>query len=91
MTLDDLKERYGKSAKRRQLYNRAIRAELPGGSACLDSIELLDNVRVRKLDEDDREAAEIAGLGVTALHSIRDEMVVEIKRRYGMEDRDGKA
>lgn len=84
LTLDDLKSRYGKNAKRKQLFNRSVRAECPGGEIVLDTLELMGNIRLRKLDEGDTESADIAGQAEQALHLIRDEMVESIQQRYGL-------
>lgn len=40
MGIRELREAYGKNLKARQAINKAIRAELPGGSQCLDASHL---------------------------------------------------
>jgi len=83
MTLEDLKDRYGRSSNHRQLFNRAIRAECPGGAEVLDALELLDNVRRRTLlAVGKHECAEIAALAVDRLHSARNAMVASIQDKY---------
>ncbi len=41
MAIRDLKERYGASLRTNQAFNRAIRAEIPGGSGVLDALGLV--------------------------------------------------
>lgn len=82
MTLEDLKDRYGRSSNHRQLFNRAIRAECAGGAEVLDALELLDNVRRRKQAVGKHECAEIAALAVDRLHSARNAMVASIQDKY---------
>ena len=41
MGVRDLKNRYGWSLRTEQAFNRAIRAEIPGGAAVLDALGLV--------------------------------------------------
>ena len=41
MGVRELKNRYGRSLRTNQAFNRAIRAEVPGGSALLDALGLV--------------------------------------------------
>lgn len=41
MGVRDLKNRYGRSLRTEQAFNRAIRAEIPGGAAVLDALGLV--------------------------------------------------
>lgn len=81
MPIRDLREKYG-SGKARELVNRAIRAEIPGGAAVLDRLarwrhglrELVEAGEATPHEEADYRAAV----------EERDRMADEIARRYGL-------
>lgn len=81
-----IKLKYGRNLKTHEAINRAIRAELPGGS------ELLDRVRdwhkiCQRLGWDATDASGGEALHLTAyrhLIEIADVMEAEIRRRYAL-------
>ena len=48
MPIKELKEKYGKSLKSPSVINRAVRAEVPGGSHVLDLLQQLFPMRERE-------------------------------------------
>lgn len=64
--------------KSKEAYNKALRAEIPGGNELLDLLNLVHQVRRRRIDNP-------AGFLETVedrLQDIRDAMADEIQRRY---------
>jgi hypothetical protein len=75
-----LKEKYGRNKKPRQLFNAAIRAEIPCGAQLLGVDEMLHHIANRKgLSKDCQAFLQDA---MTRTEAIRNEHVAEIKRRY---------
>ncbi len=74
MGIRDLKARYGTSLRTSQAFNRAIRAEIPGGAAVLDALGLVGS---RKSWEEIKERL---------LHA-RAETVDVIAARYNLQSR----
>lgn len=60
MSLDHLRNAYGRNRKARQLVNAAIRAEIPGGDAALDLLTLLHNLQRTEPSGRHQEALELA-------------------------------
>lgn len=77
MALSDLKERYKKSNKQ-QLFNAAIRAEIPGGAELLD---LMGETNLMFSRAGKEGKLIIAGI-VTRLNSVKEAMTKEICARY---------
>lgn len=83
MSIQGLKEKYGKNKKTRGLYNAAIRAECPGGGKVLDLLELVSHMkgRVRSRDE-----AEKLGVIDDRLQKIREDMFLSVRNSWGLDD-----
>jgi len=73
-----LSQKYGKG-RGKDLYNRAVRAELPGGNILLDTIETLHLMQGRSLS---RECRKFIGNYGALLALIKSAMGAEISRRY---------
>ena len=73
-----IKKRYGKTNSR-QLYNRAVRHEIPGGEKLIDLLELLHKIRERGLDKTTHKVLTDFEDG---LQAVRNAMVEEIQSRY---------
>lgn len=74
---EDFRRKYkGKSKER---YNKAIRAESPGGNELLDLLQLVSSMRGRAKD---RETAECLRVIEDRLQAIRNAMVEEIREYY---------
>jgi hypothetical protein len=81
--LRDLREKYGKtSGSGREVYNLAIREEIPGGSETLDSIELF--YKILRRHGDLSEPGKIAAVAYERLLAIASAMEDEIRRRYNI-------
>lgn len=80
MTRADFIERYGVKSKDRERYQKALRAEVAGGALVLDLLLLVHQMRDRAGAEEARRLIVIED----RLQGIRDAMVVDIQRRYGM-------
>lgn len=79
MSLRELKDKYGNgNAKTAQAFNRAIRAEIPGGSAVLDALDKIGRARWRY-------GREFSGEVFELLCKAREEMANEIATRYELE------
>ena len=82
-----LKAQYGKG-KTRQVVNRAIRAESPGGDETLDALEHFSQMSVslrsqrREGVANIQQMVDIVGVVLDRLNAIRDEMAESIKRKY---------
>ena len=84
--LSDLKAKYGSSATRRVLVNRAIRAELPGGAAVLDAMQAahgLNEALLKRYRDSSQcqQSQQVLDLLRTAANAMSD----EIATRYGLE------
>ena len=79
---DELKNKYGRNKKARQLYNAAIRTETPGGAKLLDLLELVSKMKQRQWVPD---VAKMLTVIEDRIQGIRDEMVDEIKIIYEVE------
>jgi len=77
-TTRKLSQKYGKGSGK-DLYNRALRAELPGGNILLDTIETLHLMQGRTLS---RECRKFIGSYSALLALIKSTMGEEINRRY---------
>jgi len=77
-TTRKLSRKYGKGSGK-DLYNRALRAELPGGNILLDTIETLHQMRGRTLS---KECRKFIGNYSALLALIKSAMGEEISRRY---------
>ena len=84
MSTKELKEKYGKNKKSRQLYNAAIRAECPGGGELLDLLELVSSMRGRVASAD--EASKLQTIE-DRLQLIRERMFYNVRERWNIEDR----
>ena len=73
-----LSQKYGKGSGK-DLYNRAVRAELPGGNILLDTIETLHLMQGRMLT---KECRKFIGNYSALLALIKSVMGEEISRRY---------
>lgn len=80
---DELRAQYGKSLKSKALYNRAIRAECPGGADLLDTLELISAMRGRC--RDDEECDKLAIIE-DRLQTIRERMLIDVRNRWGLID-----
>jgi len=78
----ELKARYGRNKKKRQLYNAAIRAECPGGSELLDLLELVSNMRHRAVGE----TAQVLKVVEDRLQSTRLEMLEDVRKRWKIDE-----
>ncbi len=76
-----LQEKYG-NTKTRQVYNRAIRAEVPGGEILLDLLELTSNMKRKAYRAEEKERLRLIEDG---LQQIRDEFVEGIQKVYSKE------
>lgn len=47
MPIRDLRDKYGRNLKSRQVINAAIRGEIVGGDDCLDALALADRLVLR--------------------------------------------
>lgn len=81
MSKNELREKYGKSKKTRELYNTAIRAEVPGGSDLLDLLELVSAMRGRCGNHE-----ELAKLTIIEdrIQTIRERMLIDVRNRWGV-------
>lgn len=79
----ELGEKYG-AGNSRALVNRAIRAELVGGDKCLDALTCLDQLKIKWTDRGWTEGLADIDTALSATRRLRDRMVAEIRRRYGM-------
>lgn len=86
MSNRDLRAKYGTSAKSKELYNKAIRAEIPAGDVVLDLLHKIHEHRRqiqrgfnRRRPEDILEELE------DITQAARDEMIAEIKSRYNIQ------
>jgi len=79
----DLRRKYGEG-KLRQVINRAIRAEIPGGSQTLDGLELLHKILRRIGETEPGGGPTIAKVAYDRLCEIADAMESEIRKRYGL-------
>ena len=77
-TTRKLSQKYGKGSSK-DLYNRALRAELPGGNILLDTIETLHLMQGRTLT---KECRKFIGNYSALLALIKSAMGEEINRRY---------
>jgi hypothetical protein len=77
-TTRKLSQKYGKGSGK-DLYNRALRAELPGGNILLDTIETLHLMQGRTLT---KECRKFIGNYAAFLALIKSVMGEEINRRY---------
>lgn len=84
MSTKELKEKYGKNKKSRQLYNAAIRAECPGGGELLDLLELVSSMRGRVASAD--EASKLKTIE-DRLQLIRERMFYNVRERWNIEER----
>ncbi len=82
MSIHDLKQKYGKSKKSRQLYNTAIRVECPGGSELLDLLELVNHMRQRAHGE----TAQILKVVEDRLQQSRLGMFEYIRKKYRVDE-----
>lgn len=80
MSIIELKEKYGRNKKKRQLYNAAIRAECLGGNELLDLLELVSKKRHQR----SRSRDEYLFLEVIEdrLQTVRDIMIDDVQRRW---------
>jgi len=82
MTLKPLAAKYGgPNAKGRELFNRAIRAELVGGDDLLDAMDLVDRL-ARRLRERDLAGKSEAQQAMDALIRCRQIFADVIGSRY---------
>jgi len=92
MATKELREKYGKSTAE-QAVNAAIRAELPGGAALLDALEIAHKAAGRYqtggTSRGDDPAAATVGRVLAALRAAKGAMEDEIRRRYDMPPREG--
>jgi len=84
MSIKELRTKYGRSKKSRQLYNAAIRAECPGGGELLDLLELVSSMRGRVSSVD--EAAKLRAIE-DRLQLIRERMFYDVRARWGIKDK----
>ena len=83
MTQKDLRDAHGEG-KLRQVLNRAIRAEIPGGPETLDALELAHKILRRTGETEASGQPTIAKVAYDRLCGIADAMESEIRRRYGL-------
>jgi len=84
MSIKDLRDKYGKNKKSRQLYNAAIRAECPGAGELLDLLELVSSMRGRVTSTD--EASKLQTIE-DRLQLIRERMFYDVRERWGIDDK----
>lgn len=76
---ETIRAKYG--GKTREAINRAIRAELLGGDACLDAMGLAHQL-ARKLSRDNLPGAADAQTALDALRRVANAMTDEVCQRY---------
>jgi len=84
MPIKELRAKYGKNKKSRQLYNAAIRAECPGGGELLDLLELVSSMRGRVSSAD--EASKLQAIE-DRLQLIRERMFYDVRDRWEIKDK----
>lgn len=83
-TKNDFIETY-RGGKRKEEYNRAIRAEMAGGDNTLDLLRKVNFFRNKmRLRGSTTETRKLLAEIETDLNEIRDDMVDEIQRRYNL-------
>ena len=81
----EMKQTYGNNGGTIAAINRAIRAELAGGSETLDALELMHKIVLRHGElEPDGRTPTIAQVAHDRLSAIANAMDNEIRRRYAM-------
>lgn len=83
MSIDEFRERYGRSKKNRQRYNAAIRAEMVGGDDLLDAMELVNRLMTR-LRERGLAGIEEAQQALDALDDLRELQCDLIRDKHGI-------
>ncbi len=84
MSTKELREKYGKNKKSRQLYNAAIREECPGGGELLELLELVSSMRGRTVTAE--EASKLQTIE-DRLQIIRERMFYDIRDRWNIKDK----
>lgn len=79
MSKDDLRAKYGRSLKTKALYNRAIRAECPGGGELLELLELVSAMRGRCRDDEECEKLTIIE---DRAQTVRERMLIAVRNRW---------
>lgn len=80
MAHKDICQKYG-GRKLHATINRAIRAEIIGGNACLDALGNLD-ILIKKILKYGRPGLQKARQAANLVTDIRNEMEDEIRRKY---------
>ena len=79
MSLSSLRKTYGKGS-RREVVNRAIRAEIPGGNALMNSLNAVHGrLHGMKLDDPNRQSVEAR---LAELVAQRDGMAAQIEAKH---------
>jgi hypothetical protein len=78
---DDMRAHYGKSLKTKALYNRAIRAECPGGNELLSCLELVSAMRGRARDDEELDKLTVLE---DQLQNVRERMLIDVRTRWGL-------
>jgi hypothetical protein len=84
MSLRDLQQKLGMNRRGRDLINRAIRAELPGGNECLDALAFFHEMKHRLNETRGEPAAAVCQAAMDRLALVADAMEAEIRRRYAI-------
>lgn len=82
MTVKDLRAKYN-NAKAAQAISRAVRAEIPGGSLLLDTLEIVSG-RIQYRDRPSEQ--QVARMVIDDIAVARDMMRAEIAKRYELKD-----